>query len=55
MDDKLDLFCAKCKVQIFWDDTESVWACDCTQVVPVPDEDGIPSLENKPPFWEELE
>ena len=47
-------FCDKCKEEIFWDELECLWACDCYAVAPIPDEDGESTPDEIPTFWKRL-
>jgi hypothetical protein len=50
----LERFCLKCLHEIFYDTTEHHWCCECFAIQPIPDEDGMPSLEFIPPYWVEV-
>lgn len=46
----LERYCLKCKVFIYFDDTEKQWGCDCTAAGVGYDEDG-PTIEWEPDYW----
>jgi len=46
-----EYFCLRCETEIYFDETEHQWCCECFATITEPDEDGMPNLAFKPEYW----
>lgn len=46
-----EYFCLRCETEIYFDETEHQWCCECFATRTEPDEDGMPNLAFIPEYW----
>lgn len=51
----VELFCLRCETEIYYDEIERHWCCECFATITEPDEDGMPNLAFVPDYWVDTE
>lgn len=51
----VEYFCLRCETEIYYDETERHYCCECFATLTEPDEDGMPNLAFVPDYWVDKE